>query len=98
MEKGPFVLRDCEDSLAEDLISDGAGIVDPQMLVLTKVSCLVDALGLGDSYQLVEKLWAQFVVTTGQVNTEVAWTRDKFLESLRLMPDLHCCFVFSQSS
>ena len=73
------MVRDCEHPLTEDLIAEGTGIVDPQLLVLTKVSCLVDALGMGDSYELVEKLWAQFVFTTGQVNTEVAWTRDKFV-------------------
>jgi len=33
---------------------------------LTKVSCLVDALKMGGSYGLIEKLWAQFVLTSGQ--------------------------------
>ena len=49
------------------------------MPVLTKVSCLVDALKMGGSYELVEKLWPQFVLTTGPVNTEAAWTRDEVL-------------------
>ena len=57
---------------AEDLISDEAGVVDPQLPVLTKVSCLVDALRMGGSYGLIEKLWAQFVLTAGPVSREVA--------------------------
>ena len=34
---------------------------------------------MGGSYGLIEKLWAQFVLTAGPVNTEVAWTRDEVL-------------------
>ena len=42
--KGPLVVRDQEHPFAEDLIADEAGVIDPQLPVLTKVSCLVDAL------------------------------------------------------
>ena len=73
------MLRDREHLFAEDLITAGAGVADPQLPVLTKVSCLVDALRMGRRYKLVEKLWAQFVLTSGPVNTEVAWTRDEIL-------------------
>ena len=73
------MVRDSEHPFAEDLIADGAGVVDPQFPVLTKVSCLVDALKMGSSYELVEKLLAQFVLTAERVNTEVAWTRDEVL-------------------
>ena len=79
IEQSPFVVRDCEHPFVEDLIANGAGVVDPQLPVLTKVSCLVDALRLGGSNDLVEKLWAQFVPTAGPVNTEIAWTRDEVL-------------------
>ena len=34
---------------------------------------------MAGSYELVEKVWAQFVLTTGPVNTEVVWTRDEVL-------------------
>ena len=34
---------------------------------------------MGGSYGLIEKLWAQFVVTAGPVNREVARTRDEVL-------------------
>ena len=44
IRKGPLVVRDREHPFAEDLIIDEAGVVDPQLSVLTKVSCLVDAL------------------------------------------------------
>ena len=77
IQKSPLVVRDREHPFAEDLISDEAGVVDPQLPVLTKVSCLVDALKMGGSYGLTEKLWAQFVLTAGPVSREVAWTRDE---------------------
>ena len=34
---------------------------------------------MGGSYGLIEKLWAQFVLTAGPVAREVAWTRDEVL-------------------
>ena len=79
IRKGPLVVRDREHPFAEDLISDKAVAIDPQLPVLTKVSCLVDGLKMGGSYGLIEKLWAQFVLTAGPVNREVAWTRDEVL-------------------
>ena len=79
IQKGPLVVRDREHPFAEDLISDEAGVIDPQLPVLTKVSCLVDGLKMGGSYGLIEKLWAQFVLTAGPVKREVAWTRDEVL-------------------
>ena len=79
IRKGPLVVRDRGHPFAEDLIADEAGVVDPQLPVLTKVSCLVDALKMGGSYGLVEKLWAQFVLTVRPVNAEVAWTRVEVL-------------------
>ena len=79
IEKGPLVVRDREHPFAGDLISDEAGVIDPQLPVLTKVSCLVDGLRMGGSYGLIEKLWAQFVLTAGPVTREVAWTRDEVL-------------------
>ena len=52
------------------------------------------------SYELVEKLWAQFVLTAGRVNSEVAWTRDevvvrsvKSTESVRNNTSGKNCFV-----
>ena len=76
IQKGPLVVRDQEHPFAEDLMSDEAGVIDPQLPVLTKLSCLVDGLKMGGSYGLIEKLWAQFVLTAGPVRREVAWTRD----------------------
>ena len=81
IQKGPLVVRDREHPSTEDLISDEAGVVDPQLTVLAKVSCLVHALKMGGSYGLIEKLWAQFVLTTGPVNREAAWTRDEVVLS-----------------
>ena len=79
IQKGPLVVRDREHPFAEDLITDEAGVIDPQLPVLKKVSCLVDAMKMGCSYGLIERLWAQFVLTAGPMNREVAWTRDEVL-------------------
>ena len=79
IKTGPLVVRDREHPFAEDLITNEAGVDGPQLPVLTKVSCLVDALKMGGSYGLVEKLWAQFVLTAGSVITEGDWTRDEVL-------------------
>ena len=79
IRKGSLVVRDREHAFAEDLITDEAAVVDSQLPVLAKVSCLVDALKMGGRYGLVEKLWVQFVLTVGPVSAEVAWTRDEVL-------------------
>ena len=79
IRKGPSVVGDREHPFAEDLITDEAGVVDPPLPVLTEVSCLVDALKIGGSYELIEKLWLQFVLSARPVNTEVAWTGDDIL-------------------
>ena len=55
------MVRECEHPFAEYLIADGAGVVDPQLPVLTKV------LKMGGSYELLEKLWKQFVLTRDEV-------------------------------
>ena len=59
----PLVVRDREYPFREDRIPDASGNVDPQLPMLAKVSCLIDALQLGGSYELVEKLWERFVLT-----------------------------------
>ena len=57
IKKGPLVVCDREHPFAEDLITNEAGVVDLQLPVLTKVSCLPDVLRMGGSYELIEKLW-----------------------------------------
>ena len=79
IKRSPLVVGDREHPFAEDLITDEAGVVVPQLPLLAKVSCLLDALELGGSYELVEKLWAQFVLTAGPVKTEVAWICEEAL-------------------
>ena len=82
IRKRPRVVRDREHPFAEKLITDEAGVLHPQLPDLTKVSCLVDALKMGGGCEMIEKLWAQFVLTAGTVNTEVAWTCDHFISFL----------------
>ena len=87
----PLVLvRDREYSFREALIPDAYGNVDPQLPMLTKVSCLIDALQLGGSYELVEKLWERFVLTASRIKVTVAWSRDEVLVSSVLSPDSTC--------
>ena len=66
---------------AEDPIVDRAGVADPMLPMLAKVSCLVDDLKMGGSYEPVQTLWAQFVLTAELVNAEVVWTRDEVVVS-----------------
>ena len=83
----PLVVRDREYPFRENLIPDASGNVDPQLPLLAKVSCLIDALQLGGSYELVEKLWERFVLTASQINVTVAWSRDEVLVSSVVPPD-----------
>ena len=75
----PLVIRDREYPFREDLIPDASGNVDPQLPMLAKVSCLIDALQLGGSYELAEKHWERFVLTASRINVTVAWSRDEVL-------------------
>ena len=77
----PFVFRDREYPFREDLIPDASGNVDAQLPMLAKVSCLIDALQLGGSYELVKKLWERFVLTASRINVTVAWSRAEVLVS-----------------
>ena len=83
----PFVVRDREYPFREDLIPDASGNLDSQLPMLVKVSCLIDALQLGGSYELVEKLWERFVLTASRINVTVAWSSDEILVSSALFPD-----------
>ena len=92
----PLVVRDREYPFREDLIPDASGNVDAQLPLLAKVSCLIDALQLGGSYELVETLWERFVLTASQINVAVAWSRDEVLVSSVMPPDCTWtnCFQF----
>ena len=72
----PVVVWDREYSFQEDLIPDASGNVDSQLPMLAKVSCLIDGLQLGWSYELVQKLWERFVLTASRINVTVARSRD----------------------
>ena len=86
----PLVFRDWEYPFQEDLFSDASGNVDPQWPKLAKISCLLDALQLGGSYELVEKLWQRFVLSASRINVTVAWSHDEVLVSSVLSPDSKC--------
>ena len=74
--------RDCEYHFWEDLITDDAGVVDPHLPILAKVSSLLEVLG--GNYELVERFWAQFSLTASCVNIEVCWSRNEVLVSIRI--------------
>ena len=83
----PLVVRDREYPFREDMFPDASGNADPQLPMLAKVSCLVDALQLGGSYRLVERPWERLVLTASRINVTVAWSRDEVLVSSVLSPD-----------
>ena len=92
----PLVVRDREYPFREDPIPDASGSVDAQLPLLAKVSCLIDALQFGGSYELVEKLWERFMLTASHINVTVAWSRDEVLVSSVVPPDCIWtnCFQF----
>ena len=89
-----FVVRDREDPFREDPIPDASGNVDPQLPMMAKLSCLVDALQLGRSCELVEKLWERFVLTASRFCVTVDWSRDEVLVSSVSIPDCQCTKKF----
>ena len=86
----PLVVLDRENPFREELIPDASGNVDPQLPTMAKVLCLVEALQLGGSYEIVQKLWERFVLTASWINLIVLWSRDEVLVSSVLSPDSKC--------
>ena len=79
--RAPLVVRDREDLFSEDVIVDETGAVDPNLRVMAKVSSLIVVLRLGEIYELVFRLWAQFTLSAVRVNVNVTWSRDEVLVS-----------------
>ena len=77
--RAPLVVSDREYPFQEDLIPDASRNVDLQLPTLTKVSSLIDVLQLGQSYELVDRLWGRFILTASRVNVTVAWSRNDAL-------------------
>ena len=91
--RAPQVVRDREYPFSEDVVVDGSGSVDVSVPVLAKVSAVVEALPLGGTYELVHQLLSQFTLIAGEVNVDVAWSRDEVLVSCFLLP---CCTYSSR--
>ena len=72
------------------MIPDASGNTDPQFPLLAKISSLVDVLQLGGSYELNERMWERFVLTTSRVIVSVAWSRNEDLIS-SVFPPEHLC-------
>ena len=79
--RAPLVVRDREYPFSEDVIVDETGAVDPNLGVMAKVSSLIEVLRLGESSELVYRLWAQFTLSAVRVNIYVTWSRDEVLIS-----------------
>ena len=99
----PQVVTDREYRFPEDLIVDSSGSVDVSLPVLAKVSALVEALRLGGSYELVYQLcsvhfdcWASVRRRYMVTRWGVGWCLFAILYVV--IPAVHCCFAFSQSS
>ena len=72
----PIVKLDLDCLFTEALVAYESGAVDPIVPVLTKVSSLMEALPLGGSYELVERLWSRFMLAASRIDIEVARSRD----------------------
>ena len=56
--------------------------MDLNLGVMAKVSSLIEVLRLGEIYELVYRLWAQFTLSAVRVNVDVTWSRDEVLVSI----------------
>ena len=84
--RAPLVVRDREYPFSEDVIIVESGAVDPNLGIMSKVSSLTEVLRLGESYELVYQLWAQFLLSAVRVNMDVTWSRNNVLVSLSSAP------------
>ena len=104
IKKAPLVVRDREHPFAEDLITVEAGVVDPQLPVLTNCSASLMRWGweaARTGWEAVDAVRANRLASQhwGSMDSRRSFGRfRKFPESLHFIPDLHCCFAFSQSS
>ena len=80
--RAALVVRDKEYPFSEDVIVEETGAVDPNLVVMVKVSSLIEVLRLGESYDLVYHLWAQLTLFAVRVNVDVTWSRDEVLVSI----------------
>ena len=103
--RGPLVIRDREYRFAEDPFVYDFGAPDATLLVLAKVSPLIEVLRLGGSYELVHQLWSQFTLTASGVNIDVTWSQRRgvgwcFLcyVSTYPWPLAYCCCVLVDHS
>ena len=76
-----LVVRDLEYPFSEDVIVDETCAVDPNLGVMAKVSSLIEVLRLGGSFELVYRLWAQFILSAVRAKVDVTWSRDEVLVS-----------------
>ena len=104
--RAPLVVRDREYPFSEDVIVDETGALDPNLGVMAKVSTLIEVLRLGGSYEIVYRLWAQFILSAVLVNVDVrghatrSWLVVIFFLRMFYMACVHsiCFDCFSPSS
>ena len=77
----------------EDLITDDAGVVDPQLSNLAKFSSVLQVLQLGGVYELVEQFWTQFSLSASCVNIDICWSRSELLVSIPTFSVLYTFLV-----
>ena len=66
-------------------MTDDAGVADPQLPILVKVSSLLEVMRLGWSYERLENLWAHSSLTAHWVNIEVCYSSNEILVSIRIL-------------
>ena len=83
----PLAVRNKNYPFREDLIPDASGNTDPQLVLLAKVSSLVDLLQLNGSYKLVERLRERLILTASRVDVTVAWSSNEVFVSCGFPPE-----------
>ena len=63
----------------EDVMVHESGALDPTLAVMAKIFTWIEVLWPVGSYELVYQLPAQFILSVGQVNVDVTWSRDEVL-------------------
>ena len=76
-----LVKHDHEGVFTKYSLVDESGAADPNLPALARVSFPMEILQVGSRYELAERLWSPFMLTSSQIDIEVPWSRDRVLFS-----------------
>ena len=75
----PLVTNDRERLFTEELLVDESGAADANLPLLARLPTRKEVVRLRGSFQPVERLWSQFLLTASRVVLDVAWSRVEVL-------------------